>query len=77
MKQIILNVPESQFSFFMKLVRSLKFVQVAEPAKTAEELLSSEQKKTWNNVKQGFEEFELVKQGKTKARPLQNLLDEF
>ena len=30
MKQITLNIPNNQFSFFMKLINSLKFVQVAD-----------------------------------------------
>ncbi|MCU0341969.1 MAG: hypothetical protein MUE30_19010 [Spirosomaceae bacterium] len=31
MKQITLNIPDDKFTFFMQLVRSLNFVQVAEP----------------------------------------------
>lgn len=30
MKQVTLNIPENKFAFFMQLVRSLNFVQVAE-----------------------------------------------
>ncbi len=30
MKQVTLNIPENQFSFFMKLVHSLNFIQVAD-----------------------------------------------
>ncbi len=30
MKQITLNIPENKFAFFMQLVHSLNFVQVAE-----------------------------------------------
>jgi len=30
MRQITLNIPDNQFSFFMKLIRSLQFVQVDE-----------------------------------------------
>ncbi len=30
MKQVTLNIPEDQFSFFMKLVSALDFVQVAD-----------------------------------------------
>lgn len=29
MKQVTLNIPENKFAFFMQLVRSLNFVQVA------------------------------------------------
>ncbi len=31
MKQITLNIPDSKFDFFMQLVRSLNFVQIANP----------------------------------------------
>jgi hypothetical protein len=30
MKQVTLNIPDNKFAFFMQLVRSLNFVQVAE-----------------------------------------------
>lgn len=30
MKQVTLNIPENKFSFFMKLVSSLKFIKVVE-----------------------------------------------
>jgi len=30
MKQVTLNIPENKFAFFMQLVNSLNFVQVAE-----------------------------------------------
>lgn len=29
MKQVILNVPDNEYSFFMKLIKSLKFVELA------------------------------------------------
>ena len=75
MKQVTLNIPENQFSFFMKLVRSLNFVQVAEPEQV-ENKLSPAQKETWQLIKTGFEELKEVQQGKRKARPVQALLDE-
>jgi hypothetical protein len=75
MKQVTLNIPENQFPFFMKLVRSLNFVQVAEPT-NLEDQLSSTQKETWSNIKTGFEELKEVEKGKRKARPVQELLNE-
>ena len=75
MKQVTLNIPENQFSFFMKLVRSLNFVEVAEPT-NLEDQLSPAQRETWQNIKTGFEELKEVEQGKRKARPVQALLDE-
>lgn len=73
MKQITINIPENKFSFFMKLMKSLNFVKVVEPAV---EQLSPAQKATWDNVKQGFEELKMVEEGKIKTRPLQDLINE-
>lgn len=30
MKQVTLNIPDKDYSFFMKLIKSLKFVQVSD-----------------------------------------------
>ncbi|OOQ60495.1 hypothetical protein [Mucilaginibacter pedocola] len=76
MKQVTISVPEKKFPFFMKLMQSLNFVKVVEPATKPEEQLNSEQKEVWENVKQGFEELKLAEAGKLKARPIQELLDE-
>ncbi len=75
MRQVILNVPESQFAFFMKLVRSLNFIEIEESAK-ADNSLSSEQKETWENIKAGFQEMEMVDEGLITSRPIQFLLNE-
>jgi hypothetical protein len=76
MKQVIINIPENKFSFFMKLMKSLNFVKVVEPAQTSEEQLTSEQKETWSNVKQGFVELKMAEEGKLKFRPIQELINE-
>ena len=75
MKQVTLNIPESKFPFFMKLIQELKFVQVTDFSQL-EESLTPTQKETWQNVKTGFEELKLVEQGNRKTRPVQALLDE-
>jgi hypothetical protein len=76
MKQVIINIPENKFSFFMKLMRSLNFVKVVEPAPASEEQLTPEQKEIWKNVKQGFIELKLEEEGKIKFRPVEELLNE-
>ncbi len=75
MKQVTLNIPDNQFSFFMQLVRSLSFVKV-KPTDDLEDKLTEAQTETWKNIKMGFEEFKEVQQGKRKARPVQALLNE-
>ena len=76
MKQVTINIPENKFAFFMKLMKSLNFVKVVEPAKTAEEKLTPGQRKTWENIKQGFVEMKLAEEGKIEFRPVEELLDE-
>ena len=79
MKQITIRVPENKFPFFMKLMRSLNFVKVVEPAQSLEDLesqLTPGQMKTWKNIKQGFIELKMIEEGKLKARPIEELLDE-
>lgn len=75
MKQVTLNIPEEQFSFFMQLVQSLNFVQVDEN-QMLEQKLSASQQETWQNVKAGFEELKDVQDGKRQARPIQELFSE-
>lgn len=76
MKQVTINIPENKFSFFMKLMRSLNFVKVVEAIPILEEELSPDQKTTWDNIKQGFEEFKMAEDGTLKTRPLQELINE-
>lgn len=69
MKQVILQVKDGKYKFFMELIRSLDFVQVKEDQEdTKEEVLA--------NLKQGFQEMKLYKEGKTKETPLEDFLDE-
>lgn len=76
MKQVVINIPEKKFTFFMKLMHSLDFVKVVEPVGTLEDQLTMEQRQTWDNVKQGFEELKMIEDGKLKPRPLQDLINE-
>ena len=75
MKQVTLNIPEEQFLFFMQLVRSLNFVQVADN-KAQEASLTAAQQETWKTIEDGFRELKEVEEGKKEARPVQELLDE-
>jgi hypothetical protein len=76
MKQVTINIPENKFPFFMKLMRSLNFVKVVETTQALEKQLTTEQKETWNNVKQGFVELKSAEEGKVKFRPIQELINE-
>jgi hypothetical protein len=76
MKQVIVNIPENKFPFFMKLMKSLNFVKVVETTQTLEDKLTPGQKKTWKNIKQGFVELKMAEEGKLEFRPIQELIDE-
>lgn len=51
-------------------------MQMKQDAQSLEDQLSPEQKKVWENIKQGFVELKLIEEGKLKARPIQELFDE-
>ena len=68
MKQVILNVKESKFKFFMELVRSFDFVRIDDDGDSKEAILS--------NIKKGLEEVKLARQGKLKTTPAKDFLNE-
>lgn len=70
MKQVVLNIPDKKYPVFMKLINSLDYVRKVEQEDepTKEEILAG--------IKQAFEEVKLIKAGKLKARPINELLDE-
>ena len=68
MKQVILNIKEGKFQFFMELVRSLDFVQIDDDEDSKEAILS--------NIKKGLEEVKLARQGKLKTTPAKDFLNE-
>lgn len=67
-KEITLKIPENKYRFFMELVHSLEFVKVEDHGDSKEEVIS--------NLKQGFEEMKLYKEGKLKGTPLKDFLNE-
>ena len=72
-KQIQLEVQAKQYRFVLKLLEALPFVRVREPAESA---LTPEQQANYESVKQGFDELKLMREGKMKAQPIQQVLDE-
>ena len=65
MTQVILKVKDDKLSFFLELVENLGFVEI-EDSKEA----------IMNNIKNGFEEMNLHKQGKLEATPIDEFLNE-
>jgi len=68
MKQVTLNIKEGKFQFFMELVKNFDFVQIDPDGDSKEEVMT--------NLKQGFKEMKLYKQGKMRGTPLNDLLNE-
>lgn len=70
MRQVILNVPDNKFPFFMELVKNLDFVKMKEVEKepTKEEILQG--------IAEGFQQAKHYRQGKLKLKPAKELLDE-
>lgn len=79
MKQIVLNIPESEYRFFMKVVKSFTFVEVDEKKNKLLELeakLTSANGKIWGSIKEGLIEVELIEQGKIKGKTANDFLNE-
>ena len=72
MKDITISVPDKDYSFIMKLIKSLDFVQVKVQQKTK----ASAKQKFLDEFKEAVEELNLVKAGKLKGKPFQELIDE-
>jgi hypothetical protein len=71
MKQVTLQIPDKKYPFFMELVKNLHFAKTIEEDEdepTKEEIMAG--------IKQAVKEMNLIKEGKLKARPLKELLDE-
>ncbi len=69
MKQIILNVKEHKYQFFMDLIRNFDFVQVLEMEEDSKEAIVK-------HIEEGFKEMKLYKEGKLMGTPLKDFLDE-
>ncbi len=68
MKQVILQIPEKKFSFFMELIKNLGFVKKAPEKDSSKEHLILE-------LKEAIKELKMVEQGKLKARDAKDRLN--
>jgi len=75
MKEVVISVPEEEYSFVMKLLRRLDFIKVKEPLPTKDELAPSRQE-FLDGIKDAITEVNEIKQGKRKGQSLQSFLDE-
>jgi hypothetical protein len=79
MKQLVLNIPESEYRFFMKVIRNFPFVEVDKRKNKLLELeakLTPENRKILGGIKEGLNEVALIEQGKLKAKSANEFLNE-
>ena len=75
MKQVILNVKESKYDFFMELVKSLGFVKVESVTADQEDEEDSKEQ-ILKNIEQSFKELKLYREGKKEFRDAKELFNE-
>lgn len=76
MREIVVKVPDEQYSFLMKLLRNLSFVK-AEPVKQAKPKKMTPEQQEWvDGMREALHEVELHQQGKIQLKSARQLLDE-
>ena len=78
MKRLVLNIPDIEYRFFMKVIRSFPLIEVDEKSNKLLELqakLDPDNHKIWGSIKEGIKEVELIEQGKMKAKSSKEFLD--
>jgi hypothetical protein len=71
MKQVVLNVPDNKYPFFMELVKSLGFIKVPDDRE-----LSKEHQAFVEGTKKSLEQVEQHLRGEIKLKTADQLLDE-
>ena len=67
--KVVIDIPDNQAVFGMKVLKSLSFVKKAKP-------MSSAAVELWDDLKEAAEQVRLHKQGKIKLKTAQDLLNE-
>ena len=79
MKQVVLNIPDNEYQFFMKVIKNFPFVKIDEKKNKLleqEEKLSASKHKIWTNIKEGLKEVELIEQGEIREKTAKEFLSE-
>ncbi|QTY27572.1 hypothetical protein [Flavobacterium sp. CS20] len=66
--KVIVEIPDNEATFGMKVLKSLAFIKKAKPMSVLAEL--------WDELKEVAEQIRLHKQGKLKLKTAKDLLDE-
>lgn len=67
--KVLIDIPDSEATFGMKVLKSLSFVKKAKP-------ISSSNVELWGNLQEAANQVRLHKQGKVKLKTAKELLDE-
>ena len=67
MKQVTLNIPDNQYTFFIELIRKLGLDPIEE---------SDSERQVLQGIAQGIREVKQIEEGKRKGTPLKDFLDE-
>ncbi|MBW6537758.1 MAG: hypothetical protein K0B11_22305 [Mariniphaga sp.] len=79
MKQVVLKVPDSEYQFFMKVIKSFSFVEIDEKLNKLLEMeakLSLEKRKTWGRIKSGYRDVEMMEKQALKEKTGNEFLNE-
>ncbi|MFO8066440.1 MAG: hypothetical protein R6U11_02545 [Bacteroidales bacterium] len=71
MKQIVLNIPDNKYRFFMELIKSLGFVKIKKEVR-----LTNEQKDFIDGTKKSLLQVDQHLKGEIKLKSAEKLLDE-
>ena len=77
MRQLTLSIPDNQFSFFMKMVKSFDFVKVEKTIKVVELPLTDKQNQFLDGISEAVEEINLHKRGIKKMQTFDEMIAEF
>lgn len=73
MKQLVLNIPDSEYNFFMKVIENFNFIKVA---KEKDIIVNKKKEEIIADFKQSIEEVQLHQKGKIKLKSLDELINE-
>ncbi|MFA6403688.1 MAG: hypothetical protein WCX31_18985 [Salinivirgaceae bacterium] len=71
MKQVVLNIPDNKYPFFIELVKSLSFIKILDDAKH-----TKKQQEFVDGTKNSLEQVELHLKGEIKLKTADQLFDE-
>ena len=75
MKQVVINIMENKYQFFMELLNNFDFVKVSE-SKNKPVKISAKQKEFVDDLKHSLNEVELHRLGKVKLQSARDFLNE-